>query len=344
MKKGFGMACLFIFLWMATSPVKASFSDVSGSYARAEIEALLQSGYVTGYPNGSFLPANPMTRGEFAVILAKAMELPPDEKASSPFTDVPSWARPYVGALVSEKITYGISSSTFAANSPLTREEMAVFFTRAIGLEAVAQSLDLVTPFVDYESIDDWARPSVAFLQAIGFVKGAGSSYLPLEQAERQAMARLTYEYAFRFASYIPKVMEVTVKTETPDATQVSMLDGQTVQVTFKDGKQESYTLEEIIFGDYYYSIGMRTLNTLGIGGSLWTKLDVASKRQWVQIALGSWHLTFSPYQVMVSDDTAISVLISALDQFYGVVSNQAIKFTDSILQLALSNHILYIK
>lgn len=341
MKRVWVALCFCLPFWMAATPAKAELTDIAGSYARSEIESLWQKGYVTGYQDGTFRPGGSMTRAEFAAILARSMELSPDEASAALFTDVPPWARPYVGALVSEKITYGISSTRFGPDQPLTREEMAVFFARAIDLESLAQSLDLVPPFADQLAIHSWASPAIAFLQSIQFIKGSGNYYYPLEKADRQAIARLTYEYAFRFASYIPNIMSVTVKTEAPDATDVKILDPENVQVTFSNGNIEKYLMEEIINGDYYYSIVTRSFQSPGYDGKLWTALDSISKQQMAQIALGSFHLTYSPYQVSVNDDLFISRLISGLDTFYSTPANQSVKLFDGIVNTALSNTIV---
>lgn len=342
MKKGWGILfLLFLGCLSFSSQTFAQLRDISQSYARNEIISLFEKGYITGYENDVFLPANPMTRAEFATLLAKALELPLDAASAAFFTDVPSWARPYVGALVSEKIAKGTSSTSFGSNQPLTREEMAVFFTRALGLEGVAQSLDLATPFVDHYSIHDWARPSVSFLQSIQFVKGTGQNFLPLQKAERQAIARLTYEYVFRFATYIPRVLDRTVKTEVPDATGVTFLDENNVQVSFGNGDNVIFLLEEIIYGDYYYSIGARTIRELGLDGNLWITLEASSKRNLAQIVVGAWGLAHSPFQLQISNDAAILALINALDQYYGVVGNRSVKLMDSMEARALAYSII---
>lgn len=341
LKKVMGALFLFFSTLLLATPAHGELSDIGNSYARTEIEALWQKGYVTGYQDGTFRPGSNMTRAEFAAILARAMELPPDEASSSLFTDVPPWARPYVGALVAEKITNGISPHLFGSDSPLTREEMAVFFARAIGLDALAQSLDLVPPFSDQLSIHSWASPSVAFLKSIQFIKGSGNNYYPLLQADRQAIARLTYEYAFRFASYIPTVLNVTVKTEDPNASDVKLLDSENVQVTYNNGDTAKYRIEEIINGDYYYNIGIRTFQSLGFNGRVWSNLDPASKQQLVQIPLGAWRLTYSPYEVKANDDTFISSLVSALDNYYNIAANQTLPLLDSMIDRALANNLI---
>ncbi|HBI02589.1 MAG TPA: hypothetical protein DDY49_00985 [Paenibacillaceae bacterium] len=342
LKKGWGILFLvFLGCFLFSSPTKAELRDINQSYARNEITSLFEKGYITGYENGAFMPSNPMTRAEFATLLSKALELPLNEASAAPFTDVPSWARPYVGALVFEKITKGTSSTTFGSNQPLTREEMAVFFTRALGLEGVAQSLDLATPFADHYTIHDWARSSVSFLQAIQFIKGAGQKYLPLQKADRQAIARLTYEYVFRFATYIPRVLDITVKTEVPDATGVSFLDEENVEITFSNGEKGKFLLEEIIYGDYYYSIGIRTLRELGLDGNVWVNLDAISKRNMAQIGLGAWGLTNSPFQVMMSNDMALTALVNVVNQFYGQIGNRSTKLVDTMEAQALANNII---
>ena len=52
---------------------------------------------------------------------------------SSPFTDVPEWAVPYVGYAYAEGLTMGISATKFGSNSPSTASMYITFVLRALG-------------------------------------------------------------------------------------------------------------------------------------------------------------------------------------------------------------------
>jgi hypothetical protein len=44
--------------------------DYEGHWAQPYIEKAINAGYMTGYPDGSFKPDNPITRAEFARVLS----------------------------------------------------------------------------------------------------------------------------------------------------------------------------------------------------------------------------------------------------------------------------------
>ena len=60
---------------------------------------------------------------------ADALENP----RSSPFADVPSWAKPYVGWLYERETTNGTSDTVFMPSRPVTHREFCFFLTRALG-------------------------------------------------------------------------------------------------------------------------------------------------------------------------------------------------------------------
>ncbi|MCR8635547.1 Ig-like domain-containing protein [Paenibacillus radicis (ex Xue et al. 2023)] len=177
-------------------------TDIGASYAAKEIEALTKSGIVSGYGDGTFAPQKEMTRAELAKIVAMALNLKEEPAAADAFIDVPSnaWHKGYIGALVKAGITQGISASSFAPDQEVTRQELVVFFIRAFQMEETAKKLALDIPFADAEDIAAWAHPHVALGFKIGFINGveaAGGKLLfaPKARADRQALARLAYEF-----------------------------------------------------------------------------------------------------------------------------------------------------
>lgn len=75
---------------------KSEFSDISGHYAENTINKWADSGIISGYPDGTFKPDNPVTRAELAKILTNAFEL--TETPLLDYTDINSsaWYYPYL--------------------------------------------------------------------------------------------------------------------------------------------------------------------------------------------------------------------------------------------------------
>ena len=52
---------------------------------------------------------------------------------TSPFTDVPAWAKPYVGWLYQNKLTFGVGGNKFGSNDLCDARMMAAFLLRTLG-------------------------------------------------------------------------------------------------------------------------------------------------------------------------------------------------------------------
>jgi len=63
-------------LQVSPAPAFATFSDVPvGSFWHQYFEVLAASGITTGYGDGTFRPDNPVTRGQMAAFLSRALGL-----------------------------------------------------------------------------------------------------------------------------------------------------------------------------------------------------------------------------------------------------------------------------
>ncbi|OKL36401.1 S-layer homology domain-containing protein [Domibacillus mangrovi] len=111
---------------------KTSFSDVNTSNtASGYIESAVEEGIISGFPDGTFRPGQTVTRGQMAIILAKAFGL--TDTADVDFADVSktSAAYPYIQLIVAAGITYGYEDGTFKPNNAVTRGQFAAFLSRA---------------------------------------------------------------------------------------------------------------------------------------------------------------------------------------------------------------------
>ena len=76
----------------------ATFTDIDGHWARANIEAMTEAGYLNGYPDGTFRPDAPVTRAEFAKIICAVYDLPTSEYGYLMYGSIwqDDWFAPYV--------------------------------------------------------------------------------------------------------------------------------------------------------------------------------------------------------------------------------------------------------
>ncbi|SFL07037.1 S-layer homology domain-containing protein [Paenibacillus sp. 1_12] len=201
---------------LAFGAAAAQFKDIAGSYAQKEIQELVDAGIISGYEDNTFQPQSAMTRAELAKIIVLSMGLQESPEKASTFLDVDtkSWYRGYVGALVNSGITQGTSDTAFSPNAKVTREELVVFFVRAFGLEEAAKKLAPTTKLTDMSIVSDWAKAHVSLAFQMGFVQGIEGNdgtlrFSPKENAERQALARLAYEFKTEKSKYLDKAKEL---------------------------------------------------------------------------------------------------------------------------------------
>lgn len=192
------------------------YKDLNDSYAVKEIQTLSDLGILSGFDGGFFKPHDAVTRAQLAKILVMSMGLQEDVSAAAGFTDVPqdAWYRGFVGALVKSGVTQGTDANRFSPEKTVTREELATFFIRSFGLEGQAVQSGTEAKLSDMSSVSDWAKADVAFAFKIGFIGGmddgkGGVKFQPKDTAERQALARLGYEFKLNKAKYINKAEEL---------------------------------------------------------------------------------------------------------------------------------------
>lgn len=243
------------------------FIDLTDSYARHEVESLAEAGLLAGYENRTFRPTQTVTRAELAKLLALSLGLEENAAAAAAFNDVPetSWYRGYVGALVQAGIAQGVSTVSFAPDTPVTREELTVFFIRAFGLEEEAKQASIEPDFADFADVSEWARPYVALASAMGFAGGmpaadGATSFGPKHPAERQALARLAYEFTEHRAAYLEKARTLVRSPEKADETVVASLaviDATTIEVTF------SSPVGSVTVSDFAFDHGLQVKEAL---------------------------------------------------------------------------------
>ncbi len=192
-------AAIGLSLALTTSAFAVAFNDIGNSYAKNKILALSDAGVINGYPDGTFKPTKGITRDEFAKMICVALELPQYPKGAEKFTDVENWARGYVGTLIKTGTLKGYSDTKFGGKDSLSREQMATIFVRLLFVETLASEAyeegDIPCNFGDQAQIDNYAKAHVALAQHIGLIKGDGTNFYPDAKAERQAVARVLYEF-----------------------------------------------------------------------------------------------------------------------------------------------------
>ena len=129
-----GLTAAMISGLMVMGSSAASYADVTSENNVEAIEVLEAVGIMIGDENGNFNPDQNVTRNEMAVVMANLMEYNvASYKDTSPFTDVPSWAEPYVAACWTNGITAGYSDTIYGGSDTVTTAQAALMLMKALG-------------------------------------------------------------------------------------------------------------------------------------------------------------------------------------------------------------------
>jgi uncharacterized protein YkwD len=111
----------------------SAFSDLSSAWAQEEISNLVSAEVLSGYPDGSFKPDNPLTRAEFIKMIVSAFSSPSQAPAS--FRDVSPdfWATPYIAQAQVKGWVNGYPDGSFFPQENVTRAQVLAVLVRIAG-------------------------------------------------------------------------------------------------------------------------------------------------------------------------------------------------------------------
>ena len=182
--------------YKADTPV---FTDTANHWAKADIDFVAARGLLSGTGNNQFSPNNSMTRGMFVTALGQLAGIDPAQYKNTKFTDVAATAyyAPYVAWAADKGIVNGTTDTTFAPDTNISREQMAVImanYAKAMGY-TVPKTREAVT-FADNGSIGSWAKDAVKAMQMAGIINGKdGNRFDPQGTATRAEVAAVLHRY-----------------------------------------------------------------------------------------------------------------------------------------------------
>ena len=148
----------------APAAAQKTFSDVASDYwARSYIQAMAERGVISGFPNGTFRPQEPVTRAQFAAMLNQAFDKSATRNATS-FQDVPQdhWANEAISKAYTMGFLTGYPNKIFKPSQNIPRVQVLAALSGGLNYEA-SQSPDSVLEYYnDASAIPDWARSSTA--------------------------------------------------------------------------------------------------------------------------------------------------------------------------------------
>lgn len=153
------------------------FKDVQDKHwAKAQIMLAVAKGYVSGFPDGTFRPDEPVSRAQFIRMLVDALKLPHVEQGQP-------WYQPYVAAVLETGIHKAEDFKTDYDKS-LTRLEMARLSVRATELDGLFED-------------DSW----MVYATEKGIIHGVGNGVLQPEGLSTRAQAVAVIERVLAIVS-----------------------------------------------------------------------------------------------------------------------------------------------
>lgn len=176
----------------------SSFKDVDSKHdwAADAIDTLTEKGIIQGTSETTFGPDNNITRGDFVLLLVRALELKADSDTN--FADVSQDDYYYEALGIAKKlgIITGFENGGFNPKSEISRQDMMVIITRALKavdkLSTTGSDKDL-SGFQDASSVADYALDSVAALVKEGIIQGDGTAINPTATTTRAQAAVVIY-------------------------------------------------------------------------------------------------------------------------------------------------------
>lgn len=169
------------------------FSDVGIKYSWAinAIDLLYEKGVVNGMGNGIFSPGKYTKRGDFTIMVVKALNFEADFTEN--FSDVKNDSYYYNSIGIAKKL--GIVKGTGESFDPeenISRQDMMVIMLKALEVKGENYEKagdDCLDIYSDKNQISDYAKEAIAFLTKMGIVNGSGGKVNPKQLATRAELS-----------------------------------------------------------------------------------------------------------------------------------------------------------
>lgn len=203
-----------------------SYADITNHpWARNVLNAMYSKGLMNPLKSNSFGADDQTTRGEFATLLVKGMDIPLVKPSKQTFSDVSKgsgaglWSYEAIETAARVGIVQGRSDGFFQPQLPVTREEAAVMIARAMNAKLAANDSKLATAlgksFLDSSSIEYYARPAIQAVTKAKIMEGSpvtvpgakkpSYQFNPKGNMTRAEVAKIAVELLKKSTALFPK-------------------------------------------------------------------------------------------------------------------------------------------
>ena len=180
----------------ATEHDQISFPDISDDAWYKEAAVYNASrGWITGYKNGKFGPADALQRQDFVVILARIADAyvsaydefsttMPDVVKGSYYASSVCWA-------VDHDIIKGYDNGKFGVGDKITREQVATILYRYMDSPEIANADSILASFPDAATVSSFAKNAMAWAVQNSIISGKSGNLDPTATASRAEIATI---------------------------------------------------------------------------------------------------------------------------------------------------------
>jgi S-layer homology domain/WG containing repeat len=152
---------------------ESSFSDIQNHWAKASILAAAKGNILKGYPDGTFRPEAPVTRGEFAAIIYTALPKKPSSRPGITFADVPAnyWAAKAIYEAYQANYLSGYPNRLFKPNQAIPRVQALTALVSGLNYGVTADPINTLKKYYDdFGQIPSYAMSAIAAATEKGIV------------------------------------------------------------------------------------------------------------------------------------------------------------------------------
>lgn len=167
----FCISLIMVFILLAfVGGASAAMNDLSNHWAKDEINNLLTKGVLSGYPDQTFRPDQPMSRAEFITLVNKAFGFKGNKTISFPDVTRQDWFYVQVEAAENADYIQGFEDGYFRPYKQISRQEAVVILYRILKLGS--SNIDNINTLSDKNQIPDWSKNAISALIREGYIKG----------------------------------------------------------------------------------------------------------------------------------------------------------------------------
>ncbi|BAY07466.1 S-layer homology domain-containing protein [Calothrix sp. NIES-2098] len=141
------------------------FSDIQNHWAKTSIIAAAQRSILKGYPDGTFRPAAPVTRAEFAAIISNGLPKQSPSRPAIDFIDVPAnhWAAKAIAEAYQTNYLSGYPNRMFKPNELILRVQALTALASGLNYGVTADPINTVKKYYDdFGQIPGYATRAIA--------------------------------------------------------------------------------------------------------------------------------------------------------------------------------------